>query len=112
MDNTKKTTGDFAEWLAGAGSDLAELEELLKLPAVAGKVKLWSMKGERPPKSAVEVVMLCLRKIKAIRHGSEFMQRLWNANQRTFVASSLRSHEMAAFLIEHIPADLLDKATK
>jgi len=145
----QKESALVASLLAGDGdrdgvSDLAELEELLKLPAVAGKVKLWGLKGggggasakktagtaERPatqaaekpdggekPKSAraslaVEVVMSCLRKIKAIRRGSDFMRRLWNADRRKCVAATLQSDEIAAFLTKHIPADRLDKVTK
>lgn len=138
-----------ASLLAGDGdqdgvSDLAELEELLKLPAMASKVKLWGLKGgggsasmkkvagvaERPiiqvaekPDSdekhkpiraslAVEVVMSCLRRIKSIRRGSDFMRRLWSADRRKCVAATLQSDEIAAFLTEHIPADRLDKVTK
>lgn len=92
--------------------DLEELEKLLKLPAVAGKVKLWGPKGSKPPKSAAEVVRRCLSDIKLIRQRSDSARRLWNVDRRLCIASTLRSDEMAAFLIEHIPADMLDEATK
>lgn len=39
------------------------------------------------------------------------MRRLWNVDRRKCIAATLRSHEMADFLTEHIPADRLDKVT-
>lgn len=134
----------FVASLLTCDKDRVELEELLKRPTVADKIKLLGLKGgggdtstkkivgtaERPAVQATkkpacgkkskpahtllveEFIMLCLRKIKSIRHESDFMQRLWNVDKRKCVAATLQSNEIAAFLIEHIPADKLDKVTK
>lgn len=58
-----------------------------------------------------KVVESCLEKIQLIRSRSEFMRRLWDADRKLCVAATLRSGELADFLMGRIPADRLDEAT-